>query len=91
MVRYLTGVKGVLNQIAVKPKTASPALVSERIKDALKRSAEVDAQHVSVDAMDGKVTLTGTVRSWAERGDAERAAWAAPGVSEVVDKILVSP
>jgi osmotically-inducible protein OsmY len=91
VVRFLTGVKGVLNQIAIKPKMASPMQVSDRIKDALKRSAEVDAAHVAVDAVEGKVTLSGTVRSWAERGDAERAAWAAPGVSEVVDKILVSP
>jgi osmotically-inducible protein OsmY len=63
--------------------------VSQRIKDALKRSAEYDAEHVSVQEADGKVTLSGTVRSWAEREDAERAAWAAPGVSEVIDKILV--
>jgi len=89
-VRYLTGVKGVINQIAIQP-TASPTQVSQRIKDALKRSAEYDAAHLSVQAADGKVTLSGKVRSWAEREDAERAAWAAPGVSEVVDQILVSP
>jgi osmotically-inducible protein OsmY len=90
-VRYLTGVKGVTNQIAIQPTTVTPTQVSQRIKDALKRSAEYDAEHLSVQAAAGKVTLSGTVRSWAEREDAERAAWAAPGVREVVDQILVSP
>ena len=89
-VRYLTGVKGVINQIVIKPNIISPTQVSQRIKDALKRGAEVDAQHVSVEAVGGTVTLSGTVRSWSERGDAERAAWAAPGVSKVIDKILVN-
>jgi osmotically-inducible protein OsmY len=89
-VKYLNGARGVINSIMITPKTASPAKVSERIKDALKRSAEHDADQVKVSAVDGKVTLTGTVRSWAERSDAELAAWSAPGVREVVDKIMIS-
>ena len=90
-VRYLNGVRGVLNSIVMKPKGVSPSTVSERIHDALKRSAEYDADHVKVTAADGTVTLSGTVRSWAERSDAEMAAWSAPGVREVVDRILISP
>lgn len=90
-VRYLSGVKGVTNLIAVKPKNASPFEVSERIKDALRRNAEFDATHIAVEAAGGKVTLKGKVRSWAERTDAETAAWAAPGVTHVDDRIEVSP
>lgn len=89
-VRYLNGVRGVINSIMIMPKGVSPAQVSERIKEALKRSAEYDAEHVKVSAVDGKVTLTGTVRSWTERSDAELAAWSAPGVREVVDRIMIS-
>ena len=89
-VRYLTGVKGVMNLIDVAPKHASASEVGQRISDALRRNAELDASRIVVEATDGKVTLKGTVRSWAERADAERAAWAAPGVKEVEDRIVVS-
>lgn len=90
-VRYLTGVRGVSNLIAVKPKKVSTFEVNHKIKDALKRSAEMDANRITVTAADGEVTLKGTVRSFAERVDAERAAWAAPGVTKVRDEILISP
>lgn len=89
-VRYLKGVRGVTNIIIVKPMMVSPAEVSLKIRDALKRSAETDAKHISVEAVDGKVTLSGTVRSFAERRDAEFAAWSAPGVRYVEDRIAVS-
>lgn len=89
-VRYLKGVRGVTNFIAVKPKTVSSYEVSQKIKDALRRSAEVDASHISVESANGKVTLKGTVRSQAERRDAEYAAWAAPGVTSVDDRLTVS-
>ena len=89
-VRYLSGVKGITNFIVVKPKQASSFDVSQRIKDALRRSAEFDASRITVQAADGKVTLTGKVRSWAERTEAEWAAWAAPGVSQVDDRIEVA-
>ena len=65
--------------------------VGNKIKDALRRNAELDAERIVVEAADGRVTLKGWVRSYAERADAERAAWAAPGVTSVDDKILINP
>jgi osmotically-inducible protein OsmY len=87
-VQYLTGVKGVANEITVKPKVA-PTDVKAQIEAALKRNAILDAQQIKVQADGGKVTLRGNVRSWAERDEAEAAAWAAPGVNEVTDFIAV--
>ena len=89
-VRYLAGVRGVTNRVSVKPKAASSFEVSQKIKDALRRSAEEDAEKISVEAKDGRVVLKGKVRSYAERAEAERAAWAAPGVMVVDDRIAIS-
>jgi len=89
-VRAVTGVRGIINDIQLKP-TVSKTIVKERIEEALRRSAEVDARRISVTARDSKVELNGYVRSWLERDEAERAAWAAPGVSQVVDNLVVSP
>ena len=88
-VRYLVGVKGVTNQIAVAPSLAERAIdVKQHIKDALTRSAETDAQRITVDtAAGGGVTLRGTIHSWAEREEVMRAAWATPGVRKVQDDL----
>jgi osmotically-inducible protein OsmY len=87
-VRYLTGIKGVNNLIVIKPH-ASPYDVAQHIKAALHRSAEADARKIQVTASDGTVTLTGTVRSWPERTEVERAAWSASGVTAVDDRLAV--
>jgi osmotically-inducible protein OsmY len=89
-VRRLRGVKDVANQIRIRP----PVPVGEvrtKIEDALRRSAEVDARAIHVLTADSAVTLTGHVRSWAERREAERAAWAARGVARVDNQIDVRP
>jgi osmotically-inducible protein OsmY len=88
-VRPLTGVKGVFNEIAVTPKV-SAVDVKIKIENALKRNAEIDASHITVETTESKVTLRGHVRSWAERDEAEHAAWAAPGVNKVEDLITIS-
>lgn len=89
-VRYLTGVKGVNNQIGIKPQ-ATPGDIKARIEDAFKRSAEMDARRVGVDVNAGLITLRGSVRSWGERKEAERVAWAAPGVTRVENLITINP
>ena len=89
-VKYLKGVKAVANLIHIRP-TVSPSQVKTKIEEALRRSAEIDAAHISVVARQGTVTLTGAVRSWMEKQEAERAAWAAPGVTKVDNHIVVTP
>jgi osmotically-inducible protein OsmY len=89
-VRDLTGVTGVTNNITVKPRVKTID-VRDKIEAAFKRSAEIDARRVNVTAQDGKVILSGNVHSWAERHEAERAAWAAPGVTQVEDRLAVVP
>jgi osmotically-inducible protein OsmY len=89
-VRRIKGVKGVSNAILLKPR-AEPAEVKRKIQEALRRSAEIDANRITVEARGGEVVLKGTVRSWIEREEAERAAWAAPGVVKVEDRIVVTP
>ena len=86
-VRYLIGVKGVNNQIAVSPAKRSID-VKQHITAALTRSAEADARRITVDTADGgSVTLRGTIHSWAEREEAVRAAWATEGVRKVQDEL----
>jgi len=88
VVRNLKGVKGVSNLITVNPPV-SAGDVKNKIEKALERAAQVDARKISVEATDGKVILRGNVRTWAEREEAERAAWAAPGVSVVQNDIRI--
>jgi osmotically-inducible protein OsmY len=88
-VRPIRGVKGVINEITVKPKTNAYD-VKVKIEEAFRRNAQIDANRITVDALDGNVTLRGNVRSWAEREEAEHAAWAAPGVTFVTDELKIS-
>jgi osmotically-inducible protein OsmY len=92
-VKYLSGVKGVTDNIKVKPQVpqVSTIEVKDKIEDALKRNAELDARRISVQAADGEVTLRGNVHSWFEKDEAESAAWAAPGVTKVSNQIAVVP
>jgi osmotically-inducible protein OsmY len=87
-VRKLSGVLGVSNLITVRPRIDTYNL-KHRIEDALKRSAEIESNNIRVEVSGGKVTLEGKVSSWYERGVAERAAWAAPGVGTVEDRLVV--
>jgi osmotically-inducible protein OsmY len=88
VVRRLAGVRGVINLITVKPRV-TPSQLKERIEQALLRAAELDAKRITVDVVGSKVILKGTVRSWAEREEAERQAWLAPGVTSVENRITI--
>ena len=87
-IRYLTGVKGITNLITVKQR-ATPADLKERIKEALQRTAQFDAERITVEVQGNKAILRGTVRSYAEMKEAERAALKAPGITEVENRITV--
>jgi osmotically-inducible protein OsmY len=87
-VRDLTGVKGVSNLMTVKPR-ATAKQVKDKIEAAFKRSAEIDARAVKVEIIGNKAILRGKVRSWAEYEEAEWAAWSAPGINTVENKLEV--
>lgn len=89
VLRRLWGVKGVTNLTTVKTRPA-PTELKDRIEKALVRTAQLDARKISVDVQGAKVVLNGTVRSWAEREQAERAAWMAPGVMQVDNRVQVA-
>jgi osmotically-inducible protein OsmY len=88
VVRRLSGVKGVTNLMTVKP-SVTPSAIKAQIEQALLRSAELDAKRIAVEVDGSKVVLSGTVRSWAEREEAERQAWLAPGVTAVDNRITI--
>ena len=89
-IRRLSGVAGVINSIAIKVHVQS-ADVKRKIEDALKRSAEVEAQGICVSVLgDGKVALDGKVHDWQERDAVSLAAWSAPGVVSVEDRLTIA-
>jgi osmotically-inducible protein OsmY len=89
-VRRLSGVKGVSNLITVKPQVL-PTDLKQQIERALVRNAETDARRITIEVEGSKVILRGTVRSYAEKQAAEDTAWSAPGVTEVENRIVISP
>lgn len=91
-VRRLSGVRGVTNLVAVRPRVKpAPDDLRRRIEDALVRSAETDAERIRIEVSGDQIILTGTVRSWSEKEEGERVAWSAPGVSSVDNRIMVDP
>jgi osmotically-inducible protein OsmY len=89
-VRPIKGVKGITNLVRLAPKVA-PSEVRRKIEEAFKRSAALDARSITVEVVGNEVILRGTVRSWSEYAEAERAAWAAPGVVKVTNELVVEP
>ena len=88
-VRNLSGIVGVINDITIKPQVSVPDL-KQKIEDALKRSAEVEAKAIRVTVRDGgNILLEGKVHDWRERGVVENAAWSAPGVKTVEDRLTI--
>jgi len=91
VISALAGVKGVTNKIQVRPQPMKAEAVKKEIEEALIRSAQLDARGITVRVEDNKVILEGAVRSWAEREEAERAAWAVPGILEVDNSLRIVP
>ena len=88
--RYLIGVVWLNNQIMVKP-TVKPQDIQGKIVSAFQRNALLDSRRIKIETSGGKVILRGSVHSWGERAEAQWVAWAAPGVSEVENDIIISP
>lgn len=90
LVRSLTGVKGVSNNIILKTREVQAGVVKQKIEDALKREALREAKQINVAINGGTVTLSGKVHSFSEMNDAKLAAWSAPGVTKIENKLLVA-
>jgi osmotically-inducible protein OsmY len=91
IVRWLKGVKGVTNLIRLTQPQVEPAELKQKIEEAFRRNAELDAKRITVELNGHSLVLKGQVRSWAERQEAERVAWSAPGIVKVENQIAVSP
>lgn len=89
-VANLRGIKGITNNVTIR-SFVSAAEIKGKIQDAIRRRAQTDADNIQVKAEAGAVTLEGQVSSWAQRQQAEMAAWQAPGVSQVIDNLVVRP
>jgi osmotically-inducible protein OsmY len=89
LMHRIAGVISVRNSIHIKPKAAAAKDIKARIEAAFQRLADVDAQNIAVDGAGSEITLRGEVRSWAERDQAQSTAWAAPGVTRVVNELTV--
>jgi len=89
-VAHLFGIKDVYNEITVQPLVSNTD-VGEEIKAAFRRNADVDARRITVTSYDSTVDLWGNVHTWTEKREAERAAWAAPGVTDVHSHLRITP
>ena len=89
VVRHLSGVRGITNLITVKSRL-TPSELKKKIEEALIRNAKTDAERIRVEVEGSNVILKGTVRSWAEKQEAEEVAWSAPGVTSVDNRITIS-
>ena len=88
MVENLSGIVGISNLIKITPKLSSKE-IKQKISAAFHRSATIDSEKIYIESIGNKIILTGKVSSWAEKKDAENAAWAAPGVGSVENKLLI--
>jgi osmotically-inducible protein OsmY len=91
VVRGLSGVRGVINQISVAAKPVDSTKIRNEIEEALERQAEREARRIGVSVKDGVVTVTGRIRSWAEKNAIDRVVGFAPGVRRVDDQLVVDP
>ena len=89
IIRSLAGVRGLNNLIVVRP-SATPSDLKKKIEEALARSAQIDAERITVELQGSQVILKGLVRSWAQKAEAERVAWSAPGITSVDNQIAIT-